>query len=471
MNTSTPSASIGIPAVFLLLLALLAIFAFVTLIVVCIWLLMSRKSSGWPIFVVLLICGGVIGLPILFVIVGLISWTRTSTTVSGPASVSFSRGTDAAFASSDDSPWPGVPSPVVPPAVPPAGPDVPAPLIFNDQTGGAEATIYPDLKAVAATQPPSPPELWTSSDLNAFDADAYTSVSLAAPPLARKVRAALETNRLLQKKEDEPGWSEPLSVTIIANKLNAAGRSEVLSKFTEELQKQFPKTSISINDPAAESSAMEIFGNVVVLILSTENEQRETVHWDRSAAMSRGDLQCEIRTEVGRTSVDVRFVDKPWVEEFSSFAAAMPLRKFIAGYSTFLAPSESEARLSAIQDAIGKLRSAGYVNFTVNESLACDQFVQKLSRPYGDVWRVAMLFDLSSTQVALHAVASMKSNDTNTIRIHSNVRSIIGIFVLTTVLCVVINWLTQGYYRHRISLGVSMLVIGIIIVLGGLVLG
>ena len=330
--------------------------------------------------------------------------------------------------------------------------------------GFTDVTILPAPGEIATVQLPSPPTEWLSPDLKAFDADVYPGLVQAAAPLARQVRATLEANRLLQNNSTGDGFVEPQQIMIAANLVAPEIRASVTKQFTEEIRQHFDKSSIS----TTESSPSGPFGNIVVLRIYSQNEQRTDAPW--IIAASNGSLQCEARTEIGQAIVTVKYDEKPWVESFGAFTTERPNKQFIAGYSTPLASSDLDARREAMSDASEKLKQSGFNHFQLAESLACDRFVQKLSRPYGDVWRVALLFDLSSQPMATHAISTMNAQVADSQKYRSRVVAIVVLFLFTGVLCVAINLLTLGYYRMQISLGWVFAVLGLV-ALGGLLVG
>ncbi len=344
-----------------------------------------------------------------------------------------------------------------------AGPDQPA---MPTPSMPSNVVMYPDPNAIATIQRPSPPTEWMSSDLKAFDADVYPGLVQAATPLARQVRAKLEANRLLQNNTTGDGIIDPQQVIIAANLVAPEFRSSVTEQFSEEISKHFDKSSISTTDSSVDS----IFGNIVVLRIDSQNAQRANAPWDNQfIAVSNGTLLCEARTQIGQANITVKYVEKPWVESFGTFTMERPNKQFMAGYSTSLALSEADAKREAMSDASEKLRQSGFTHFPIGESYACDRFVQKLSRPYGDVWRVAFLFDLSSPLLAHHAVATEHARMTAAVRYRASILAIAALFLITIVLCVVLNLLTLGYYRTQLSFGWSALLLGIVVI-GGLVL-
>ncbi len=338
-------------------------------------------------------------------------------------------------------------------------------LIPADAT---ELTIFPDASATAAVQLPSPPDEWKAADLTSFEADRYLSIVAAAAPLARKVHAALVANRLLATATDNDS-RQPPSISIYTSELEEPLRAEVIQSFLAEVRLQFEGATISVREPNVMLADRHVFGNTVALILNNRQDKRRIASWDRNQFMSSGELQCEAITTLGRAEVAINYTEQPWVEAFDRFASERPGKRFIAGYSSSLASSENDAWREAMQNANEKLQRGGRTRFSLPQNRACDRFAQKLSRPYGDVWRVAILFDLSSPQVANMVFASDLAKSNQQLRMVSATFGIGFLFALTAVLCVLLNWLTLGYYRNQVGFGWAVAAVGLV-VLGVLVM-
>ncbi len=322
----------------------------------------------------------------------------------------------------------------------------------------------PDHPAAIQVQTQSTPAEWLSADLSAFEADVYPGLSQAAGPLARKIRESLVANRLLEVDPKSEGFVEPTSITVYSPRLDETARSLIIAEFSAELRRQFAQSKISISEPESVNADEKVYGNLIALTITSRKEQqplaRSDLQWSGSIS---GDLHCAAITSSGHAEASVKYIDKPWVEEFSAFATKYPSR-FVAGYSNSLGSSESEARQVALLDAADELRRYNLTDLAMLENVACDQFVQRLSRPYGDVWRVAMLYDVPSLMMR-HTNAHATKVEVR----QSHRRLLVLLFIQTIVICGVLNMVTYGYYRMQISVGWVVVVLGLLAV-GGLLL-
>jgi hypothetical protein len=361
----------------------------------------------------------------------------------------------------------------------PVAPQVPAPIAESGESVGTRpadslkplqppgdipAAAIPEHSVAISVPSQSTPAEWLSADLNAFEADVYPGMAQAAGPLARKIRENLVANRLLEIDPKSEGFIEPASITVYAPRLDETDRSLIIAEFSAELRKQFAQSKISISEPGSSVADGKVYGNIIALTITAQNEQRAVAQSDLPwLGSNSGDLHCAAITNSGHAEASVGYMDKPWVEQFSTFASKYP-RRYVAGYSNSLGSSESEARQEAFQDAAEKLRRYNFTDLAMLENAACDRFVQKLSRPYGDVWRVAVLYDVPTLAMEYTGARTVITE----VR-QSHRRLLVLLFILTIIICGVLNMVTYGYYRLQISVGWVVVVLGLLAV-GGLLL-
>ena len=319
--------------------------------------------------------------------------------------------------------------------------------------------------------------VWANTDLQLFNANAYPDLLAAVKPLARNVREALDANQLLAGRNEDRATASvetdsdaaiqqqaeaaeaentaPLQLKVTGRLLLDKHRDNVLQRFTEQLRIEFPDGEVSLFDGADKQHGAEtvIEDGTVLLTLSLEDERSEKAPWDNKAEQQSGRHRCDIVTSHGSAKATSSYIEKPWVEAFDVFISTRPSRRLIVGYSEKFVSSEEAARRLAMNDARSKSRVAaggsGAVA-TADESHVIDRFAQKLSRPYGDVWREAVLLDVSGARMA-PAIARAK-RQTMHVREHriSVAMSLLILFGVTMVLCMILNLLTQGYYRKRL---------------------
>lgn len=355
-----------------------------------------------------------------------------------------------------------------------AVPAAPVPKeVYSVQPEALVAAEFPYGATVAKSD--REPAVWANLDDGKFDADVYPGVLAAVRPLAHQVRGALDENTLLPEKEDGRQVVQPKLMRVTGHSLFDKQRERVLQAFAEQVRQEFPHSKVEIYDENAGEAVGEAVGettnDIVTLTLRPENGQDVTAPWDHKVQQRSGQLSCSIATGEGATKITTKYIEKPWVEEFGEFVSKRPGRQLVVGYSPQLVSSESEARRTALNDAQAKfqLQVSGGYTVTANETHVIDRFAQKLKRSYGDVWREAVLVDVSGVRMAPVIAAA----ETAVVR-HYNQRfsimaGLTGLLVVTMALCATLNLLTHGYYRRRLGMGFAA--VGGLVVLGLLFIG
>ncbi|MEZ6060336.1 MAG: hypothetical protein R3C19_08250 [Planctomycetaceae bacterium] len=338
------------------------------------------------------------------------------------------------------------------------------------------------------------PDVWANLDQQPFDANNYPGRIAAAKPLAGKLRAALDANQLLASSTARPEaiaaddaqavesdastedagiadneHSGPADIRLTSPAYlmvyDASAGNDVLQRFAEQLRAEFPVSEVRVsgNSLGRRESAPTVERGAVRLSLHSVDEHIQTAEGDEPSEQIRGELICHIETTNGSAQVSVNYIQKPWVEEFDAFVSARPQQRFVVGYSGQLVSSEEDARRLAMLDAQHKCRLAvpGGDSITVDESLVVDRFAQKLSRPYGDVWREAVLLDVSASRIAPALAQARHVASVSEQRRFSVGVSLAVLFAVTVLLCISLNLLTQGYYRRRLLIcGAAVLGVG-----------
>ncbi|MEO2016525.1 MAG: hypothetical protein ABGZ53_19380 [Fuerstiella sp.] len=325
------------------------------------------------------------------------------------------------------------------------------------EAGSAVVTVESAQATVAVAEATDAVESTDTAEAAEAEAEASAEVVEVA------VDAAVETPNTRD--------ATPPRVIVTGHRLSDKYRGNVLQRFTEQLRIEFPDSEVSVFDGANEphQPENEISDNTVVLTLSLEDERSEQAPWDYKVQQQSGRHRCDIVTSKGSATATTSYIEKPWVDAFDVFISARPERRLIVGYSEKFVSAAEAARRLAMKDARSKSRVAtgSGVFATADESHVIDRFAQKLSRPYGDVWREAVLLDVSGARMA-HAIATAR---TQTVHIQEQ-RFSVGAYLLilfgvTMVLCVILNLLTQGYYRKRLLMtGGIVAAIMLLLVLG-----
>jgi hypothetical protein len=170
-------------------------------------------------------------------------------------------------------------------------------------------------------------------------------------------------------------------------------------------------------------------------------------------------------------SKSIRFVNKPWVHDFDSFVSQRPNEYLILARSE-LKSTETDSHLDAVENAARNISQAiiqaRYTNLNhmwrhideltrkrlMTGDWIEDRFVQELKRPYGSVWRAAILIRLDEDDL----VQLMNQHQRFVVRYHhrqlSAAASIVGILIVSVLLFWGLNLWTKGYHRGKITLSI-----------------
>ena len=361
---------------------------------------------------------------------------------------------------------------------------------------------------------PATPHAWEEGV--SHDANVYPGIAECAHPLAAKLVKHLQTET--KSKDDKPiAEAEPPAKYRIEMRNSGLDSSDYLNfliQFREEFTASFSGSLVDDVTGGASSktrgaSKYKAHQLLNVTVYDVSDGKSETAKWDghkqnhnKSIARS-GQVVCVLRSKDRRGKMEFisDFVEKPWVANAEKFATQYMERKFVLGFSSRLATSEQEARASALRDVNIKLaKSDGKIfkSISLTSQRVLDRFVQKLTKPYGSVWREAVLVDCGGVdesafvqfgdskmaeRVARSPSSSGAFNYKKVIQQHVartdpqtseavdgvvdvgvvdvgigrmlhrswNPESMIaGLMMLTVVIGWVSNWLTQGYYRKPV---------------------
>jgi len=188
-------------------------------------------------------------------------------------------------------------------------------------------------------------------------------------------------------------------------------------------------------------------------------------------------VEVNISTVGGHMAAGKRFVEKPWVEDFATFASTRPDQHFIVTRSLGTCTSEGEAHQQALDDArarltevLGKRSRLPEPAITATDVLkggfVVDQFAQSFEGSAGKIWRQAMLIDISGSKLA--QLFGQKTHESHQMRM-SWARmgfSAIGVVVLIGAIYFFLNMATRGYYEWSLRIaGVVLAIVAVISIL------
>ena len=336
---------------------------------------------------------------------------------------------------------------------------------------------------------PFPVEPW--SNTLPPTADVYPSITLCGRPLAFQIAEAIRREKRSEKefavtfvKETRPGdhdqWKPPRS--FVAN-------------FRIEFVKQFPGSTVVNPIREAEIKAEADPANkhlqplVIKLSLKPVAESAGSFQaFDfQDHEVSAAEISARWTTKSKtRAAASINFIDKSWVVDPAGYLSDNSALQLAVGFSQRLARSPSEAKTLALENINRQIQNPSN-HATADQIL--DRFVQKVSMPYGELWREAVLVDLQmqSNNVAARAMDGENRDvphleldrewsppATSTFRrvrnqqfSHRQSGNPAPGLILTAIglisIGLISNLLTQGYYRQNIKYTV---ITGVVVVLG-----
>ncbi len=317
----------------------------------------------------------------------------------------------------------------------------------------------------AQANEPESASSWTE-DLP-FDADQYPSITACAAPLARQIVRALEERIDGDESADASAAAaseaEKKITPTITKPIFIDGPGLSANDFTPF--KDALKEAIRSENPTV-TFAQHKNNGVHALLFKLQNLDPLTLELPgKSFHLREGEVACEWSfhereqrfaplDEIGAVS----FKEKPWLVDFQKFTARYPnSRRYFIGATKQAEPLRSKAHGHAVQDIANRL------NLTAEqiEPHIVDKFTQAIERPYGTVFREAILVYNPPTS-AVPVVNRNYHDGPPTMQKPSFEFSLAMIVCLTVVAGFISNIATQGYYRTGISnsvvIGVAFLV-------------
>jgi hypothetical protein len=356
--------------------------------------------------------------------------------------------------------------------------------IVQQQTdhGAGSAAVHQEFERVfqdyvslpaGGTHPSAPPSasapIWSGAVEAQFDADIYPS-QLAA------VRAlGLHMDRMIRDLVKDS--NAPAQIVLFQESRDPG----LLTGLKDAIQ-----TVVSDLPCGIEAETRNIRPNEIGVELHFHDQDMQPAPWARSSETKAASGRIEVRAFTaahGRARAEAGFVEKPWIEDFATFASNRPEQAFIVARSTGTCTSESEARQEALRDASQQAghivwnrrppsrlpdRNAAWISpgDLERNGLVVDTFVQSFQGSVGKIWRQAVLLDVSAAKIA--QLYRLKSGEVRHAR-ESWARmglSAVGVVVLIGVIYFFLNMATMGYYEWSLRIAsVVLAVVGVLSIL------
>jgi hypothetical protein len=340
-----------------------------------------------------------------------------------------------------------------------------------DQVGPAASYEYQEYPSAISVEPtgevtavnivPAPPGPWQITDDLPFDADNYPTINSAARGLTKKLTKAI--------KEKYPAETQ-IPHVIIGGSVDESVLSTVFATLIENLSLTLAEVQLH----AGKKSPLEITDTDTVIAASVDVTVVGSVGVSGSPPYSTQDNTLQIKAQGPdfQFHYSVNYADKPWADNFAAFVSANPSQNWILAQSPQPASSPDEAASQAINNAASKLYQQiakqgppmpipQIERELSKDYLVSDRFVQKISRPYGDVWREALLVNAAPDnlqQLVYQHQTVRRAQAWSWVR---HIGSALGLLAVICLVYIFLNAATKGYYvwSLRIATGVLALVV------------
>lgn len=337
---------------------------------------------------------------------------------------------------------------------------------------------------VEVPMPAEAPEVrgWPPAPADAFRADVYPSAAAADRAMADEVVA-------LVRRVNGEAAPEHVEVDV------PAAQDEAFAAVQQRVSVEFGSARFTKRDDAPPVRAGGLPRGTVRVQLRAESWEARA-RWARpSSPLRRGTLEVRAVGPNGDQRLRLAYLDKPWAEDFGAFLSAGPARPWVRGEAPRPGVSEADALRLARADAAGELvprvvhegrldLSAGagseadlakfIADSLAREPWLADQFVRRLSRPYGDVYHASVLVDASPS--AMQSLAREWQSSRSAVvlaRVERTVTTWGAVAALAGVLFVLyllVNAFTRGYFAGRLR-AVAVVAAGVGLVAVLLLLG
>lgn len=338
-------------------------------------------------------------------------------------------------------------------------------VMTEDDITLATKLSRPPKPAGQATTTPAP--IWSAGVEKEMDGDVYPSKLAALQVLGARIDKSV--------REVVGDVNTPPQITLFQEELDRA----LIVELKNAVQQVLPQATCAI-----EAEHKNIPPHEVGVTVRVTDMDQQPAPWARSTEVKAASGSIELSVSAGdrRVTARKRFVEKPWIEDFATFASTRPEQAFIIARSLGTCTSEGEANQQALDDARARLTEAisqrgrwasdrlPKPEITATDVLQggfiVDRFAQGFEASVGKVWRQALLIDVSGPKLA--QLAQQKAVEFQRVRM-SWARmglSALGVIVLIGVIYFFLNMATMGYYEWSLRIaGVVLAIVAVISIL------
>ena len=298
--------------------------------------------------------------------------------------------------------------------------------------------------------------IWSPGIEDQFEADVYPSKISAVRSLG--LRMAKPVRQVLGDQ------APPKRIMVLKGNID----HQLAQEFGNAVAKAFPETSWFARN---EWSGIE--PNEVGMKLEYVDVENRRAQWKNNAdrSITSGRIEATAMVKDKQSTINARFVEKPWVDNFTEFLNNKPNSRFLVARSSESCLSEAEANQQAMNNACSEvgslltnLKNPNKLssNDILENGMVIDRFVQSFEGTAGKIWRQALLIDVSKeklNQLVRHKTIIARARKFGFIR---TISSIAGLFILIIIVYAFLNAATKGYYTW--SLRIAGFVLALILI-------
>ena len=318
---------------------------------------------------------------------------------------------------------------------------------WNDNPGIDDFTVYP----ISSGSSP----IWSEGIEEQFEADVYPSKTAALYSIGRRIV------KLFPDIIEDYGY-QPQEIIVFPN----SQEMQLVEELRAIITKLYPDIVCRIKSD--EVISQQAVTNKIGIFFYVEGK---TIN-GYSANPKSGIIKANILAYQEEPVVEeADFIEKPWVEKFSSFVNSQPAKRYRVAISNETCLTHAEANQQAMENAcslIVPLVNNSRITYEdlIASKIVSDKFVQSFELSTGKVWREAILLDISGGRLNLLINILSKNSRDRSKDWAKTVLSVLGLFVLITIVYVFLNAATRGYYTWSLRIaGVILAAIFFIIIL------
>ena len=297
-----------------------------------------------------------------------------------------------------------------------------------------------------------------------FEANEYPSMEAAAEALGRRVG-----QRLIESE----AYGDSVPAIYVwhdgASYLDKKDARNLLEAAASGIRQKLDDPSLVTVDDSRSAEGVRV--GLAVQEIHFNNHNR----WRKQAESKSGAIALRVQGPKGGFSTSTKFVGAPWIVDRAGFDKRYPGGDWLVAYSSTDHTQHQQAKEDALMSAtdallpmararISRMSESDQHRFNqmmakdpdwlrtrvadelVSRNHVADRFAQRFDRPYGSVWREAVLVDANQGHVEDIARSLVKSLDSRVTQMRSTTFSFVGLGGLIFGTYLFLNLATKGYY-------------------------